>query len=67
MEELGYALAPVPFLSNAAAGLLIQSAGSDEQKQRWLPGLASGELTRRGGAAAGATRPSSSRTPTAPT
>ncbi len=44
MEELGYSLAPVPFLSNAAAGLVIQAAGSDEQKQRWLPGLASGEL-----------------------
>src|SRR4051812_33297167 len=44
MEELGYALAPVPFLSNAGAGLLIQSAGSEEQKQRWLPGIASGEL-----------------------
>jgi alkylation response protein AidB-like acyl-CoA dehydrogenase len=44
MEELGYALAPVPFLSNAAAGLMIQSAGSEEQKQRWLPGIASGEL-----------------------
>jgi alkylation response protein AidB-like acyl-CoA dehydrogenase len=44
MEELGYALAPLPFLSNAAAGLLIQAAGSEEQKQRWLPGLASGEL-----------------------
>jgi alkylation response protein AidB-like acyl-CoA dehydrogenase len=43
MEELGYALAPVPFLSNAAAGLMIQAAGSDEQKQRWLPGIASGE------------------------
>jgi alkylation response protein AidB-like acyl-CoA dehydrogenase len=43
MEELGYSLAPVPFLSNAAAGLLIQAAGSDEQKQRWLPGIASGE------------------------
>jgi alkylation response protein AidB-like acyl-CoA dehydrogenase len=42
-EELGYALAPVPFLSNAAAGLVIQHAGSDEQKQRWLPGIASGE------------------------
>ena len=39
MEELGYSLAPVPFLSNAAAGLLIQAAGSDEQKKRWLPGL----------------------------
>jgi alkylation response protein AidB-like acyl-CoA dehydrogenase len=42
-EELGYALAPVPFLSNAAAGLAIQGAGTDEQKQRWLPGIASGE------------------------
>jgi alkylation response protein AidB-like acyl-CoA dehydrogenase len=44
MEELGYALAPVPFLGNVAAGAAIQAAGSDEQKQRWLPGLASGEL-----------------------
>jgi alkylation response protein AidB-like acyl-CoA dehydrogenase len=43
MEELGYALAPVPFLSNAAAGLALQVAGSDEQKERWLPGIASGE------------------------
>jgi alkylation response protein AidB-like acyl-CoA dehydrogenase len=42
-EELGFALAPVPFLSNAAAGLAVQRAGSDEQKQRWLPGVASGE------------------------
>jgi alkylation response protein AidB-like acyl-CoA dehydrogenase len=49
MEELGYGLAPVPFLSNAAAGLIIQAAGSDEQKQRWLPGIASGEA--RGAAA----------------
>jgi alkylation response protein AidB-like acyl-CoA dehydrogenase len=44
MEELGYALAPVPFLSNSAAGLAIQAAGTDEQRERWLPGLASGEL-----------------------
>ena len=43
MEELGYALAPVPFLSNAAAGLALLYAGSDEQKARWLPGIASGE------------------------
>ena len=43
LEELGYALAPVPFLSNAAAGLVLQEAGSDEQKKRWLPGIASGE------------------------
>src|SRR4051795_470334 len=43
MEELGYALAPSPFFSNAAAGLMIQHAGSAEQRDRWLPGIASGE------------------------
>jgi alkylation response protein AidB-like acyl-CoA dehydrogenase len=42
MEELGYALAPVPLLSNAAAGMALQFAGTDEQKERWLPGIASG-------------------------
>jgi alkylation response protein AidB-like acyl-CoA dehydrogenase len=46
MEELGYSLAPSPFFSNAAAGLVIQHAGSQEQRDRWLPGIASGE--RRG-------------------
>lgn len=48
-EELGYACAPVPFLSNAVAGLLISEAGSDEQRSSWLPGIASGEA--RGAAA----------------
>ena len=43
MEELGYALAPVPFLSNAAAGLLLHCSGSAEQRERWLPGIAAGE------------------------
>ncbi|HXD57591.1 MAG TPA: acyl-CoA dehydrogenase family protein [Thermoleophilaceae bacterium] len=43
MEELGYALAPSPFFSNAAAGLAILHGGSEDQKQRWLPGIASGE------------------------
>jgi alkylation response protein AidB-like acyl-CoA dehydrogenase len=42
-EELGYACAPSPFLSNASAGLFIAAAGSDEQRTRWLPGIASGE------------------------
>jgi alkylation response protein AidB-like acyl-CoA dehydrogenase len=42
-EELGYACAASPFLSNAAAGLFIHHAGSDEQRERWLPGIASGE------------------------
>src|SRR5919106_1746837 len=43
MAELGYALAPLPFLSNAAAGLVLNAAGSDEQKERWLPGIDAGE------------------------
>src|SRR5215213_2585292 len=42
-EELGYACAPAPFLSNAIAGLVIDAAGTDEQRGRWLPGIASGE------------------------
>ena len=42
-EELGQACAPLPFLTNACAGLVIEGAGSDEQKQRWLGGIASGE------------------------
>lgn len=44
-EELGYALAPLPFLSRAAAGLVLQAAGSDEQRERWLAPLARGELS----------------------
>ncbi|MGI8726767.1 MAG: acyl-CoA dehydrogenase family protein, partial [Solirubrobacterales bacterium] len=42
-EELGYACAPLPFLSNAAAGLALEIAGSEEQKAEHLPGIASGE------------------------
>ena len=48
-EELGYALAPSPMISNAFAGALIEVAGSEEQRSRWLPGIASGE--QRGAAA----------------
>ncbi len=43
-ESLGSRAAPGPFLGHALAGLAIAWAGSDAQKQRWLPGLASGEL-----------------------
>src|ERR1700749_2827024 len=42
-EEIGRALAPVPFSSTvylAAEALLL--AGSDEQKQKWLPAIAGG-------------------------
>jgi alkylation response protein AidB-like acyl-CoA dehydrogenase len=57
MEELGHSLAPVPFLSNAAAGLALQHAGTDAQKARWLEGIAAGSArgtvgTLRAGAAA---------------
>jgi alkylation response protein AidB-like acyl-CoA dehydrogenase len=45
LEELGYACAATPFLSTAAAAAVIQAGGNDEQRERWLPGLASGELT----------------------
>jgi alkylation response protein AidB-like acyl-CoA dehydrogenase len=50
LEELGYACAATPFLSTAAAAAAIQSAGSEEQRARWLPGLASGEITAGAGA-----------------
>jgi alkylation response protein AidB-like acyl-CoA dehydrogenase len=43
-EEIGYALAPSPLLSTVSAALMLGATGADEQKQRWLPGLASGEL-----------------------
>lgn len=46
LEELGYAVAVTPHLGSALAGLVIQSAGSEQQRERWLPVLASGE--RRG-------------------
>lgn len=45
-EELGRALAPAMFLGNAAAALLVDTAGDDEQRRRWLPGFANGD--RRG-------------------
>ncbi len=42
-EELGRTLAPVPLLPCVLAGVLIERAGSPEQRERWLPGLAGGE------------------------
>jgi alkylation response protein AidB-like acyl-CoA dehydrogenase len=41
-EELGRSVAPVPFLPTVLAATLLEHAGSDEQKARWLPDLASG-------------------------
>ncbi len=42
-EELGRTVAPVPFLPTVLAATLIEHAGSEQQRRRWLPGLASGE------------------------
>ncbi len=44
-------VAPVPFLASTMAACVIEQAGSPEQRERWLPGLASGETI---GALAGA-------------
>ena len=45
LEELGYAVAATPFLGTVLAASAIQHAGSDADRERWLPGLASGEIT----------------------
>jgi alkylation response protein AidB-like acyl-CoA dehydrogenase len=42
-EELGYALAPTPLLPSTWAALLIEAAGSEDQKPAWMPKLAAGE------------------------
>jgi len=42
-EELGRTVAPTPFLPSVLAATLVEQAGSGQQRERWLPGLASGE------------------------
>jgi len=42
-EALGAAALPEPFLGHALAGLALACGGSSEQRERWLPRLASGE------------------------
>ncbi len=44
-EELGFAVAPVPFLGTALAATVLEAAGSSAQQEQWLGKLASGELT----------------------
>jgi alkylation response protein AidB-like acyl-CoA dehydrogenase len=44
LEELGYACAATPLLSSAVVASVISRAGSDAQRERWLPGLVSGEI-----------------------
>ena len=41
-EELGRALAPIPFVTSAAVAEAVLIAGSEDQKRRWLPGFANG-------------------------
>src|SRR5271157_1958212 len=44
-EELGRSLAPVPFASSVyLASEAISQGGSDAQRRKWLPQLASGKL-----------------------
>src|SRR5437660_1100860 len=43
-EVLGYCAAPGPFLEHVLATLSITLAGSEDQKQRWLPGLVDGSI-----------------------
>jgi alkylation response protein AidB-like acyl-CoA dehydrogenase len=43
-EELGRSAAAVPFLGHALATIAILEGGSDAQKAKYLPGLASGEV-----------------------
>jgi alkylation response protein AidB-like acyl-CoA dehydrogenase len=43
MEQVGYALLPGPFFSNVLAGIALESAATDEQRERWLAPLAAGE------------------------
>lgn len=60
-EELGRALAPVPVSSSIfLAAEILKSAGTEEQKQKWLPRLASGEVigTLAAVEGTGAVRPS---------
>jgi len=60
-EELGRALAPVPVSSSIfLVAEILKAAGSEEQKQRWLPKLASGDVigTLASVEATGSVRPS---------
>jgi alkylation response protein AidB-like acyl-CoA dehydrogenase len=42
LEETGRTLLPSPLLGSILAGAAIESSGSEEQKRRWLPGIADG-------------------------
>ena len=43
VEQLGFGAAPVPLLGHALAALAIERGGSEAQKEKWLPALATGD------------------------
>jgi alkylation response protein AidB-like acyl-CoA dehydrogenase len=43
LEEMGRALLPSPFFGCLLAGIAIREGGSEAQRARWLPAIASGE------------------------
>ncbi|MGE3249396.1 MAG: acyl-CoA dehydrogenase family protein [Hyphomonadaceae bacterium] len=60
-EEMGRAVAPIPFASTVYfAAEAIMLAGSDAQKQKWLPKIASGEAIGCWAASEGPGAPSAS-------
>src|SRR5579864_8011797 len=44
VEELGRAVAPGPFVPTGIASAVIDAAGSEKLKAKWLPGLADGSV-----------------------
>jgi alkylation response protein AidB-like acyl-CoA dehydrogenase len=64
LEEAGRTLAPVPLLPTLVYGALpIDAFGSDAQKERWLPGVAAGDVILTAGLEeVGATDPARPRT-----
>jgi alkylation response protein AidB-like acyl-CoA dehydrogenase len=45
LEEVGYACAATPLASAATAAAIIAATAPEEQRERWLPGLLTGELS----------------------
>lgn len=43
IEEMGRRLVPGPFLGSLLAGVALERAGDDAQRERWLPAIAAGE------------------------
>ena len=46
LVEVGRTVAPVPLATTGPAARLLAESGTDAQRQRWLPGAATGRLVR---------------------